>query len=156
MGGSYYGGFTKREVNLYFRAIMKALNECQLDFSPCPRAEGGKVVRGWHLGDVITVQNSPGKENMLVTMIHEALHHIDEERKNAGVKPMDEDHYPDVEDDAIDLLAMAIFARFTTAQNQALQKFLPNRRSNSAACKKNHKRRTACVTGVTRKKRKAH
>jgi len=102
----------KRHSDKYFRKIVEALNECDIRLEERPRVEG-KTVGGWYRDDIIVIRYRPQRENMLLTLIHEALHHI----------------YPDLNEfgdvgEGIDLLSRSLLCEFSTDQLKALSVYL--------------------------------
>ena len=113
------GKMEQKAVNRYYRKVIKALNECEIRFSKRPfiKGRGGKQVGvgGWYRDGVITVRNSPKTCNMLLYLIHEALHHLFPEIPEYGGG-----------DEAIDLLSEKLFCEFSTKQLRSLEVYLPD------------------------------
>ncbi len=106
MGGPY---LSKKEIRRYFRAIIEALNECELHFSPSPRLEGKRSCHGWYSEGVITIKNTPRTCNVVLYLIHEALHHS----------------FPRRREKTIEHLARQSFCTFTTAQLDVIRGYIP-------------------------------
>ena len=110
------GGMGKKVAGKYFRDILSSLNECEVQLQKDPRV-GRQVVGGWYHDHTITIRNRPDRDNMVLSLIHEALHHL----------------YPDTEEydcdgEGIDLLARQLFCTFSTDQLKQLEYYLQKRR----------------------------
>ena len=106
----------KRTTDKYFERVVEALNDCEITFSRSPRV--GKSVVGGHYDDSeIVIRNLPKTENMCLSLIHEALHHIYSELREE-----------DSPREFFDLLSRELFLQFSTSQHIVLQSYLPKRR----------------------------
>lgn len=109
----------RKTVNRYYRKIIEALNECEIHFSRRPTISGKSKkligVDGWYHEGVITIQNSPKTHNMLLALIHEALHHLFPEIPEYGGG-----------DEGTDLLSKELFCEFSTKQLRSLEIYLPS------------------------------
>ncbi|MFH0912337.1 MAG: hypothetical protein V1807_01625 [Patescibacteria group bacterium] len=121
-------------VNQYYRDVVKALNECEICWSPCPRLDGGRVAGGWYKDGKMTISTNSKKGNIVLFLIHEALHHSYE----------DVPEY-DGKGESIDLLSRNLFCEFSTSQLEALQTFVSPEVLNGKRkkpCSKNHQLKT--------------
>jgi len=72
----------RKTIKHYFRLTVEALEECDIRLMPQPRVttrdNTQKGVGGLYLPDTneIRIRNCPEKENLLLTLIHEAWHHL--------------------------------------------------------------------------------
>ena len=105
----------------YFRQILEALNECEVVLQESLRVAANTKnsrrrwvsVDGMNQDNKIYIRSCPNRVNMVLTLIHEALHHVFQE-------------IPEYESigEAIDLLSYQLFCRFSTRQLEQLAYYL--------------------------------
>ena len=102
----------------YFQQTVNALNECDIIIRAQPRALGRKgkqkVMGGLYFPETyeIRVRNRPDIENLVLTLIHEAWHHIK----------------PDWGEKKIEEWSCKLFCEFSTNQHKTLSQFLKRRK----------------------------
>ena len=116
------GMMSKKVAKKYFRNIIEALNACDIVFQdsiriPSTTKKNGKrkwvTLDGMYQDGKIYIRDCPNQVNLVLTLIHEALHHV----------------YPDTPEyesigEAIDLLSYQLFCRFSTRQLEQLAYYL--------------------------------
>lgn len=90
-----------------FNILREALDECQIDTSSCPRV-GRKVVDGWYLPSQIVIKNTPRTTNVILNLIHEAIHHL----------------YPKMTETQVEELAKRSFSNCTTREIWLLERYV--------------------------------
>jgi len=91
----------------WFEKICSALNDCELKLQKIPRV-GTKPVGGHCDGTVIAIRNRPDKENIELTLIHEALHYL----------------YPDWTEKKVKTKSKYLLTEFTTNHLKGLRAYL--------------------------------
>ena len=97
----------------WFDKICSALNECELRIQKQPRI-GRKAFDGIcdFVDETISIKNNPNTNNIELTLIHEALHHL----------------YPDWPEKKVELMAKRLLCNFTTTHLKKLRQYLRRRR----------------------------
>lgn len=126
---------SRQIIDKYFCQIIGALNECEIVLQKSvrlPAVGSNKSKRKWVALDglyedgTIYICNRPNQVNMVLTLIHEALHHV----------------YPELPEydsagEPCDLLSRQLLCEFSTSQSQALEQYLkPNQGGDRATTKK--------------------
>jgi len=90
-----------------FNALREALDECQIDTSSSPRI-GRKIVDGWYLEGQIVIKDTPRTTNVVLNLIHEAIHHL----------------YPKMTETQVEELAKRTFSNCTTREIWLLERYV--------------------------------